>query len=308
MKLSIVTTVYKSEKYIDEFYKKSKISAERIISKDIEWIFVNDGSPDSSLEVLTSLQKKDKRVTIVDLSKNFGHHHAIMAGLGIAKGEFIFLIDSDLEEDPALLEVFWEKLSLNKEIDSVYGVQKKRKGGALEKLSGLIAYKIINCLSSTPVVPNMIMARLMRKKYVEGLLQHKDKKISLINLFSATGFHQDYIYVKKKHKKETSYTFLKRFFLFVNSLVSFTAKPIYIIFYFGLLSVFLSIFLILFFIVSWMLGENYLTGWLSVIMTISFFGGSTLASLGIIGIYISIIFDEVKDRPRYLIKSIIRKK
>ncbi|MFQ5442623.1 MAG: glycosyltransferase, partial [Thermodesulfobacteriota bacterium] len=108
MKLSIVTTMYHSAPYLEEFYERVKKEAARI-TKSFEIIFVNDGSPDESLDIALSLHKKDKRVSVVDLSRNFGHHRAMMTGLSYATGELVFLVDCDLEEEPELLGTFHEK-------------------------------------------------------------------------------------------------------------------------------------------------------------------------------------------------------
>ncbi|MGH9548808.1 MAG: glycosyltransferase family 2 protein, partial [Terriglobales bacterium] len=126
MDLSIVTTLYASAPYLEEFYARTCVVAERVTS-DFEIILVNDGSPDNSLEIALSLYRKDARVRIVDLSRNFGHHKAMMTGLAHARGDMVFLLDSDLEEEPELLNTFYEKLQQTG-ADVVFGVQQKRKG------------------------------------------------------------------------------------------------------------------------------------------------------------------------------------
>ena len=143
MKLSIVTTLYKSSPYIDEFYARISKEAQKI-TDDYEIIFVDDGSPDDSLQKAVALYEKDSKVKVIELSRNFGHHKAIMTGLSHAKGEFVFLIDSDLEEEPELLGKFWEELHKEKELDVVFGVQESRKGGWFEKFTGGLFWKLIN--------------------------------------------------------------------------------------------------------------------------------------------------------------------
>ena len=144
MKLSIVTTLYKSSEYVEEFYKRITKEAKKI-TDDYEIIFVDDGSPDDSLKKCVSLHKQDQKIKVIELSRNFGHHKAIMTGLSYAKGDFVFLIDSDLEEDPEFLEIFWEELQSGEDLDVVYGLQKSRKGGWFEKFSGGLFYKVFNC-------------------------------------------------------------------------------------------------------------------------------------------------------------------
>src|SRR5918912_1860756 len=165
MNLSIVTTLYHSAPWLREFYARTKASAQKI-TDDYEIIFVNDGSPDDSLEVALSLYKGDTRVRVIDLSRNFGHHKAIMTGLAHAKGELVFLVDVDLEEEPELLEVFYDCLK-ERGADVVFGVQRRRRGSIFERFTGAIFYKLLRLLSDTHVPANQLTARLMTSDYVK---------------------------------------------------------------------------------------------------------------------------------------------
>ena len=146
MKLSIVTTLYNSSDYIEGFYDRITNTALKITG-DYEIIFVNDGSKDDSLEKAVSLFQKDDRIKVIDLSRNFGHHRAIMTGLSHARGDYVFLIDSDLEEEPELLDIFWKELGNSTGVDVIYGVQEKRKGGLFERISGWFFYRFFNMVS-----------------------------------------------------------------------------------------------------------------------------------------------------------------
>jgi putative glycosyltransferase len=162
MDLSIVTTLYCSASHLEEFYARMCAVAERT-ANNFEIILVNDGSPDNSLEVALSLYRKDHRIRVVDLSRNFGHHKALMTGLSHARGDLIFLIDSDLEEEPELLEAFQKELKATR-ADVVYGVQEKRKGKLFERVSGTLFFKILNILTSHPIPENVITGRLKTKQ------------------------------------------------------------------------------------------------------------------------------------------------
>ncbi|MCK5847885.1 MAG: glycosyltransferase family 2 protein, partial [Caldisericia bacterium] len=144
MKISVVTTMYYSSPYLKEFYKRI-IEQIKLLTNNYEIIFVNDGSPDTSLEITKSLLKKDRHIKILDLSRNFGHHKAIMTGLAESNGDLVFLIDCDLEEEPELLSDFFLKMQ-TASCDVVYGIQEKRKGKWFEKLSGSLFYKCRNKL------------------------------------------------------------------------------------------------------------------------------------------------------------------
>ncbi|MGJ0329338.1 glycosyltransferase family 2 protein [Aliarcobacter cryaerophilus] len=303
MKLSIVTTLYKSSPYIDEFYARISKEAQKI-TDDYEIIFVDDGSPDDSLQKAVELYEKDSKVKVIELSRNFGHHKAIMTGLSHAKGEFVFLIDSDLEEEPELLGKFWEELLKEKELDVVYGVQESRKGGWFERWSGEVFYKIFNYLSDTNIPNNLIIARLMKKTYVDEIIKYQEKNILLGGILYDAGFKQIGIYVKKGFKRSTTYTFRKKIFQAIEAITSFSSKPLVYIAYLGFLITMGTLFYTIYLTYRKALYGVSLDGWTSVMVSISFFGGLIIFFLGIIGIYLSKIFTEVKNRPFTIIKKI----
>ena len=162
MKLSIVTTLYKSGAYVEEFHRRASEAAQRF-TDDYEIVMVDDGSPDNSLDLACAIVRRDSRVRVVELSRNFGHHKALMAGLDHARGELCFLIDSDLEEDPALLGNFLDKMQAT-DCDVVYGFQETRKGDLLESTGGKIAWYWINKLYSIDIPANHCTVRLMRRR------------------------------------------------------------------------------------------------------------------------------------------------
>lgn len=306
MKLSIVTTMYKSSLYIDEFY--ARISQEAIkIADDYEIIFVDDGSPDDSLQKAVELHIKDKKVKVIELSRNFGHHKAMMTGLSYAKGEFIFLIDSDLEEKPELLGKFWEELNKEKDLDVVYGVQESRKGGFFEKITGKLFWKFINFMSPIKIPSNMITARLMTNKYNQSLITYKESEIFIGGIWAHTGYKQKELKVKKGSQSETTYTLKRKISLFINSITSFSSKPLIYIFYTGLLTTFFSTIFILKLIVDKLFFGLAFEGWTSLIVSVWFFGGLIILFLGIIGIYLSKIFIEVKQRPYTIVRNLFDK-
>lgn len=302
MKLSIVTTMYYSAPYIKEFYERLSKSADKI-TYDYEIIFVNDGSPDNSLDVVLELRNNDKKIKIIDLSRNFGHHKAIMTGLAHAKGELIFLIDCDLEEEPELLTNF-NKVLKEKSVDVVYGIQEKRKGKWFEKISGYIFYKLFNAISNYPMSNNPVTARLMSKRYVNNLVEHKDVEIFLAGLWAITGFDQFAIPIEKHNKNSTTYTTRKKISVLVNSITSFSIKPLIYIFYLGFFISFSAFIGVIVLIVRKILFSTFLSGWPSLIASIWLMGGFTIISIGILGIYISKIFMEVKRRPYTIIRHI----
>jgi len=303
MKLSVITTLYQSEPFIEEFYKRL-IHALKDITQNYEIIMVDDGSSDNSVNIARSICNKDNKVTLIELSRNFGHHKAIMTGLNHATGDLIFLIDSDLEEDPELIKTFLKKFEENKEYDVIYGVQRKRKGNIFEKISGRLFFTLFNLLSNVKVEKNMCTVRLMTRRYVENLLKFKEHELVFFGISALTGFKQKGIYIDKSAKGTTTYSFNRKLDLAINSIVSFSNKLLVYIFYLGTLITILSSFYILYVLFLKLYYGISVTGWASLIISIWFVGGVIIFCLGIIGMYLSKIFTETKNRPYVIIKDI----
>ena len=270
-KLSIVTTLYKSQNYVEQFYLRITNEAKRI-TEDYEIIFVDDGSPDNSLEEVLRLFKKDDRIIIIELSRNFGHHKAILTGLNHATGDYVFLIDSDLEEDPELLGKFWEELNNdNQSFDTVYGVQKKRKGYLFEQVSGWLFYKFFNFFSEVKIPENFLTVRLMKKKYVQNLLAFKEKQVVFSILTVLNGFKTKELIVTKKKLRSSTYSFLAKLNLFLDSITASTPKILKLSFYVGLFITINSVFYILYLFYKKLMLDTAPDGWVSVIVTVFFF-------------------------------------
>lgn len=301
MDLSIVTSMYCSAPYLEEFYNRICSVAEKI-SGDFEIIFINDGSPDNSLDIAIYLHNRDKRVRVVDLSRNFGHHKAMMTGLAHARGSLVYLIDCDLEEEPELLKQFHEKIRKSS-ADVVYGMQQTRKSGYFERISGNIFYWMINLLSSYPIPSNLITARLMTQRYVKSLIAHRDRALFLAGIWAITGYEQIPIVVEKLSRSKSTYTFGRKISILVDSITSFSNKPLVFIFYLGSTIIFLALIPALYLIIRRIFFGVYLSGWPSLIVSIWLLGGLTIFCLGVIGIYLSKIFMESKERPYTIIRK-----
>ena len=306
MKLSIVATLYKSAPFIIEFCQRQSKVAQQLVGDDYEIILVNDGSPDNSLQIALDLIATDSHITLVDLSRNFGHHKAIMTGLSYAKGDKIFLIDSDLEEEPEWLISFSKQMNLES-CDVVYGVQEKRKGGIFERVTGRLFYFLFNFLTRLKMPASIVTTRLMTKRYVHALLMHEEREIFIPGLWVITGFNQQPQKVKKGNISETTYTLSKKLSLFVNSVTSFSNMPLVSIFYIGVLISIFSGFYVTWIIMNWMFFAKPVTGWTSLIGSIWLLGGMIITFIGIIGIYLSKIFSETKQRPFTIVRQVYTK-
>jgi putative glycosyltransferase len=307
-KLSIVTTVYKSSDYIEEFFEKTDAVLLDIKCTNVEIIVVNDGSPDDSLKKLVSIKySKSYPFTIIDFSRNYGHHNAIHAGLSMADGDYVFLIDSDLETDPSIIKDFIETMNTT-DCDVVYGYQEERKGGFFEKLSGKLFWKTFNFLSNTQIQENILTERLMTRKYIDNLLVLNDKNLFMAGMMYWIGFTQIGIPVLKKLRDgKSSYSLFKRLNLMFNAVSSYSSKPLVSLFYFGLAVSALSLIIGIYFSIRKILHpELILLGWSSIIMTIIFCFGLLITSIGIVGIYLAKIFNQTLNRPLYIIRNIIK--
>ncbi len=303
MKLSIVTTLYLSSPYIDDFCRRTKDVARQFAGDDYEIIMVNDGSPDNSLEKAVHQSEQDFHLTVVDLSRNFGHHRAIMTGLGYASGEHVFLIDSDLEEDPEWLQQFSEQMDREK-CDVVYGMQKKRKGGWFERFSGKVFYRTFNALSGLEMPKSWVTARLMTRRYIDALLQHQERELTIGGLYLLAGFEQRPCIIEKHDTSQTTYTLGKKIAVFVNEISSLSDKPLVTIFYSGI-TIFLSAAAYTFYLVAkWLFFSTPLSGWTSVMASIWLLGGLMISFIGIIGIYLSKVFLEAKQRPITIVRQV----
>lgn len=304
MKLSIVTTLYYSNSYIVEFYRRAGQEA-RKFGGDYEIIFVNDGSPDQSVSTAIELSKSDPHVVVVDLARNFGHHAAMLAGIGEARGEYVFILDVDLEELPEWLSLFREEMELTG-ADVIYGRQIKRKGRIFERFSGFTFYRLFNLLSWTPIPENLTMARLMKRIYVDALLRFNEKTVFLGGIFELVGYDQRALAVHKGAKPSTTYSLKRRVSLLVNAITSFSDKPLLIVFYLGLTISVLALAASLYLILGRVFFQVYMSGWPSLIVSVWLLSGLIIASIGVVGIYISKIFQEIKNRPRHIVKTIHR--
>jgi putative glycosyltransferase len=302
MKLSIVATLYQSSAYIDEFCRRVGAAARQLVGEDYEIVLVNDGSPDNSLDVAVQLTLNDSHVVVVDLSRNFGHHKAMMTGLSAASGERVFLIDSDLEEEPEWLTSFAAQMEADAS-DVVYGVQAERRGGIVEQVSGTLFYKLFRTLTGIVQPSNIVTARLMTRRYVDGLLMHEERELNIGGLWVITGFRQSQQVVRKHATSPTTYSLSRKFSHLVNAITSFSSLPLVFTFYSGLLISASALLFIVYLSLRNLLGAPP-PGYTSIVASIWLFSGLIVFFLGVQGIYIAKIFSEVKRRPYTIVRQV----
>jgi putative glycosyltransferase len=305
MKLSIVATLYRSAPYIPEFYQRVCTAASQIVGDDFEIILVNDGSPDDSLSVAVELSRQDSRVCVVDLSRNFGHHKAMMTGLSYASGEHVFLIDSDLEEEPEWLLTF-HTLLLKHHVDVVFGVQTKRRGHLLEKISGIIFYQLFRFLTGVNQPDNILTARLMSRRYVDALSLHREREINIGGLWVITGFTQLQYSVHKQATSPTTYNFIRKVEHLVNAVTSFSNAPLIFIFYLGSLILIGTTCYTAYLAYRYIFVSQPPDGYTSLMVSVWLLAGLVIFSIGVLGIYLSKVFSEVKQRPYTIVRDVYK--
>ena len=314
MKLSVVSTLYRSAEHLEEYHARLAEALSQT-TEDHEIILVDDGSPDDSLAKALELQRRDNRIRIIELSRNFGHHAAIMAGLSQAQGERIFVIDSDLEEDPSLLVDFWAKMEEESEVDVVCGYQNKRSGGWFDRMSGNAFYFLLKLSTGLKLTPNQVTCRLMKKEYVLALNSYRE--INLFTLHSSpffesflggiceiTGFKQKKVPVEKAKVGKTTYSFMKKLALCLNAFTAFSGMPLMVMFFIGLLVAFLSFGISAFLLFTYFFQGQSVEQWTIILVSVWFLGGVLMIFTGLLGLYINNIYKEVKGRPRYIVRKI----
>ncbi|HEY8607334.1 MAG TPA: glycosyltransferase family 2 protein [Noviherbaspirillum sp.] len=306
MKLSVVATLYFSSSFLSDFCRRISAAAQDVVGDAYEIILVNDGSPDDSLQRALELQRMDKHIEIVDLSRNFGHHAAIIAGLSHARGERVFLIDSDLEEQPEWLSLFYQTME-EKNVDVVFGKQQERIASPLSNLYGRTFWSTLNLMSSVRIPHSPMTCRLMTRRYVEALLTVGDRVLFLAGTFAWAGYSQTAIPLTKTPRvgaQKSNYNVRRKIMQVADSISSFSVAPLTLIFFSGLTIWVGSLLYGLFLLVAKLLHpEMVVSGFTSVMLSLWFLGGTVILFLGVLGLYVGKVFQEVKRRPLYIVRQ-----
>ncbi|MDD6878702.1 MAG: glycosyltransferase family 2 protein [bacterium] len=300
MKLSIVVPCYNEEGNIKKFYDEVyKVFVNKKISYEI--IFINDGSKDDTLNKLNNLLLENRqKMKIINFSRNFGKEAAMLAGLKESKGEFVSIIDADLQQRPELIIDMFDFLQNNKEFDSVAAFQEKRKEGSILTFFKNCFYKLINYISDIRFVQGASDFRMFRRNMVNEIINMSEYHRFSKGLFSFVGFNTYYMpYVaEQRYSGNTTWSFIKLINYAIEGIEAFTTKPLRLSFAFSFLS-FLVAFIFL--VVSLINGMNIIN---FMLFWILFMIGLLFIALGIIGEYLSKTYIQCKNRPIYIIKSI----
>lgn len=303
-KVSIIVPCYNEEESIPLFYKEIKNVFSKINYK-LELIFIEDGSKDKTLELIRNLSKEDKEVNFISLSRNFGKEAAMWAGLKHATGDFVTVMDCDLQDPPSLIP---EMLRLiEEESYDVVGTRRVTRKGEppIRSLFARMFYKIINKMSKVEMVDGARDFRMMTRQVVDNLLTLKEYNRYSKGLFSFVGFKTKWLEYENIERVagETKWSFWKLFIYAIDGIVAFSTAPLTIAATFGLLFCFIAFIMIIFIIVKTLVYGDPTSGWPSLACIIFMANGIELLCIGIIGEYLSKTYLEVKNRPIYIIKE-----
>lgn len=304
MLISVVIPFYNEQENVEALYRRLGATFKNI-GYDFEIIAVNDGSSDETLTMLKSIKLKDKRLKIVDLSRNFGQQIAISAGISFSKGDAVVMLDADLQDPPELILEFIKKWKEGYEV--VYGTREKQKGNIFKTACYHMFYRMLQSISHVDVPLDSGDFCLIDKKVVDVLKNIHERNRFIRGIISWIGYRQVGIRYERefRHAGSPKYTILKVIKLAIDGAISFSHLPLRISSFFGFAISIISFLTGTFLIIKRLLYGSQMHGLTSIIVSVLFIGGIQLITIGIIGEYIARIYDETKQRPVFIVRELI---
>ena len=305
-KISVIVSCYNEEESLPLFYEEmERVRKQDFEGIDFEYIFVNDGSKDKTLEEIKELRKKDEKVRYVSFSRNFGKEAAMYAGLEAARGDYITLMDADLQDPPALLRQMYD--TIKKEGYDCVGTRRVTRKGEppIRSFFARLFYKLINKMSSVEMVDGARDYRLMTRQMVNSILSLKEYNRYSKGLFSFVGFKTKWLEYENVERVagETKWSFWKLFKYAIEGITAFSTTPLILSSVIGLLFCLIAFILIVVIIIRTITVGDPTSGWPSLVCIIFFVSGVQLFCLGVIGQYLSKAYLEIKHRPIYIVKE-----
>lgn len=304
MELSIVSPVYKAENIVSSLVEKIEESVSKI-TDDYEIILVEDGSPDNSWQEINKIAKINGKVKGIKLSRNFGQHYAIIAGLNNVNGDWIVVMDCDLQDQPKEIAKLYAKAMEG--YDIVLAKRKERKDHFYKKISSTLFYKMLSFFTDTKQDKSIANFGVYHKKVIHSILTMGDIVKVFPIMVQWVGYKKTAIDIdhSKRNIGKSTYTFAKLFKLAINSFLTFSNKPLILTVRFGLLISFFSFLVGSYYLVQYITQGIVVVGYTSLILSIWFLSGIIIFSIGVLGLYVGKIFDTSKKRPTFIIEKII---
>jgi glycosyltransferase involved in cell wall biosynthesis len=303
--LSVIVSCYNEEETIPLFYKEICIVSKAMNYIDFEFIFVDDGSCDRTLDAIKKIYKKDKRIRYLSFSRNFGKEAAMYAGLEESRGDYVTLMDVDLQDPPSMLESMYD-LIVNENYDCVGTRRVTRKGEPpIRSFFARQFYKLINKLSDIEMLDGARDYRLMTRQMVDAIINMREYNRYSKGLFSFVGFKTKWLEYENVERVagETKWNFWKLFIYAIDGITAFSTKPLVMSAVIGFVFCIISFFMILLIIIKTLLYGDPVGGWPSMVCIIFMVSGIQLFCMGIIGQYLSKTYLETKNRPIYILKE-----
>ena len=300
MHISIVSPIYKGEKMLDELVRRIMTSV-TTITDDYEIILVNDCSPDNSLHKIQQICNTYKNVKGVNLSRNFGQHYAITAGLSMAKGEWVVVMDCDLQDRPEEIPNLYKKAIEG--YDSVFAQRVERQDTFTKRLSSTLFYMVFSFLTDSKQDKSVANFGIYHRKVVDAILSMGDSIRYFPIMAQWVGFRKFYLPVVHAEREigKSSYSLFKLLKLASDNMIGFSDKPLRLMLKFGFYIVILSLFVALWYLFKWAMGWIEVSGFTTMVLSIWLAVGIIMMMLGVTGLYIGKIYDRVKGRPTFII-------
>lgn len=304
MKLSVIVPVYNEAENLSELFNRlTQTFQQDLVPSSYELIFVDDGSTDGSSERLADLSRQDSHVHLIRLSRNFGQHVAIKAGIDACSGDFIVIMDGDLQDPPEKIPTLYRALT-TEDLDIVMSVRKKRQDSWQKQLSSWLFYKLINRISEIHMIPNQTMLRIFTREVGNLLKQLNEIDQNNGALLAWMGFKTGVVLIEHEQRArgKSKYSLHKSIALAVKSILSFSSKPLIYIsgvgifiacisFIFGIIILVMAIFF------------NVASGWPSLVILLTFLIGVSLSAHGVVGLYVGRIYNQSLGRPLYIVRK-----
>ena len=304
MDLSIISPIYKGEKMLDELVSRIMATV-CTITEDYEIILVNDQSPDGSWPVIERICKTNNRVKGINLSRNFGQHYAITAGLSQAKGEWVVVMDCDLQDTPEEIKNLYTKAQEG--YDSVFAQRVERKDKFLKRLSSIVFYKVFSFLTDSKQDETVANFGIYHRKVVNAILSMGDSIRYFPIMAQWVGFRKGYLPIEHGARKEgkSSYSLFKLLKLASDNMIGFSDRPLRLMLTFGFYVVITSVLIALWYIFKYAMGWIEVDGFTTLVISLWLLAGLIIMLIGVTGLYIGKIFDRVKGRPTFIISETI---
>ena len=304
-KISVIVPCYNEEESLPLFYKEINKVISKMKETSFEIIFIDDGSRDNSLDIIKELSKSDKDIRYISFSRNFGKEAAISAGLEYSTGDYVTLLDVDLQDPPSLIEKMY-KIIITEDVDCVgLKTDAHKEYSIFRRFLTRCYYKLISKLSKVEMVPGARDFRLMTRQMVNAILELKEYNRYSKGIFSFVGFKTKWLTYKvpKRVAGKSKWSIFKLFTYAVDAIIGFSTVPLTIAVFVGVLFCLISLVSVIFIIVRTIIFGDPVAGWPSLVCIMFFLSGVQLFCTGISGAYISKTYTEVKDRPIYIVRE-----